>query len=239
MDCRRVEELTPLYASADIDRRLTGEVQTHLESCGGCAELAAEFEASSIWLAGATPEFDGAMLSDLKRGVMRELQTVKTRPGWFELMGGTIAGTLLRPAAAAALLLIVFGALTLWVFVGRRASTPPTEAKGPSDQIVAPEQFAIAPGVNDSPTAAPNDRRGNGYSPHPRVIRFSKSQRRKPRGSRKVTTQIANSSHEAQSPSLLPVDADRMLRIEIQTGDPSIRIIWFAPEEVDSQQTNP
>ncbi len=30
-----------------------------------------------------------------------------------------------------------------------------------------------------------------------------------------------------------------MLRIEIQTGDPSIRIIWFAPRETDSHQNKP
>jgi len=30
-----------------------------------------------------------------------------------------------------------------------------------------------------------------------------------------------------------------MLRIEIQTSDPSIRIIWFAPKETDSQQSRP
>ena len=240
MNCRRVEELIPLYVGGDIDRRLTGEVQTHLEKCSGCAELAAEFEASSNWLAGATPELDEAMLTDMKRGVMKELQTVKSRLGWFELMSETIAGTLLRPAVAAALLLILFGALTFWVFVGRKASTLPTEAKGTLDQLVAPKQFASASGADDSPRVKPKERRtGNGH--HPRAIRFSNSQPSKPRdaGSEPATTQVANSSHEAQSPSLLPVDPGRMLRIEIQTGDPSIRIIWFAPEEVDSQQTNP
>jgi putative zinc finger protein len=240
MNCRRVEELIPLYAGGDIDRRLTGEVQAHLKKCGGCAQLTAEFEASNNWLAGATPELDEAVLADMKRGVMRGLQTVKPRPGWFELMSGTIAGILLRPAVAAALLLIVFGALTLWVLVGRKASTLPTEAKGPPDQLVAPEQLATEQDDGNSPNVKPKERR-IGYDHHLRVVRFSNPQRRKPRagGSEQVTTQTANLQHEPQSPSLRPVASGRMLRIEIQTGDPTIRIIWFAPEEVDSQQTNP
>lgn len=240
MNCRRVEELIPLYAGGDIDRRVTGEVQRHLEKCSACAELAAEFEASGNWLAGATPELDEAVLANMKRGVMKELQTVKSRPGWFELMRETIAGTLLRPAVAAALLLILFGALTFLVFVGRKAYTLPTEAKGPPDQLVAPEQLATEQDDGNSPSVKPKERR-TGNDHHPRAIRLSNSQPPKPRdaGSEPVTTQVANSSHEAQSPSLLPVDPGRMLRIEIQTGDPSIRIIWFAPEEVDSQQTNP
>src|SRR5262245_56654081 len=34
-------------------------------------------------------------------------------------------------------------------------------------------------------------------------------------------------------------DSKRMLRIEIQTSDPNIRIIWFAPKENDFHQSKP
>ena len=34
-------------------------------------------------------------------------------------------------------------------------------------------------------------------------------------------------------------DSPGMLRIEIQTGDPNIRIIWFAPKEVESPNESP
>jgi len=34
-------------------------------------------------------------------------------------------------------------------------------------------------------------------------------------------------------------DSKDMLRIEIQTSDPLIRIIWFAPRESDSPPTKP
>jgi hypothetical protein len=175
------------------------------------------------------------MLADMKRAVMRELQSVKTRPRWFELMRVTIAATLWRPVVAAALLLLVFGALTIWVFVGRKASTLPTEATATSKPAIVPEQIAGAPGDDKSPSVTPKER-GTSHDYHPRGVRRRRSGTA---GSRQALTQIANSHHEAQPPSLLPVDSERMLRIEIQTGDPSIRIIWFAPEEVDSQQTNP
>jgi hypothetical protein len=35
------------------------------------------------------------------------------------------------------------------------------------------------------------------------------------------------------------VESGGMLRIDIQTGDPNIRIIWFAPKGFDGQQANP
>ena len=125
MNCKRVEELIPLYVGGDIDRRVTAEVQSHLKTCGGCAELAAEYEASRNWLSGASPELDEAMLTDVKRGVMRELRTASSRPGWFELMSAALARALSRPAVAAALLLVVFGALTLWLYLAKPA--PPVQ----------------------------------------------------------------------------------------------------------------
>jgi hypothetical protein len=54
-----------------------------------------------------------------------------------------------------------------------------------------------------------------------------------------ATTQTAEATIEARSPSAVDVDSDGMLRIEIQTVDPNIRIIWFAPKEIDNPQTNP
>jgi hypothetical protein len=35
-----------------------------------------------------------------------------------------------------------------------------------------------------------------------------------------------------------PDDMPEMLRIEIQTSDPNIRIIWFAPKEVEGPKTD-
>jgi hypothetical protein len=37
----------------------------------------------------------------------------------------------------------------------------------------------------------------------------------------------------------LPTSQPEMMRIEIQTGDPGIRIIWFAPKETDSKPGRP
>ena len=239
MNCRRIEELIPLYVGGDVDRRLSGEVQSHLKTCGGCAELAAEYEASRNWLSGAPPEFDEALLADVKRGVMRELENAKPQAGLFELMSETIARTLLRPAVAAGLLLVVFGALTFWLYAERPGSKPPTQAVVPEDRV-APERVARDSNRDTTPRAKEQPQR-TGVNHHPRAVGVSSNRRQRSIGvtAEQAITKIAEATNEAQSPSAVAVDSDGMLRIEIQTVDPNIRIIWFAPREIDDQRTNP
>jgi len=231
MNCRRIEELIPLYVGGDVDRRLSGEVQSHLKTCDGCAELAAEYEASRDWLSGAPPEFDEDLLADVKRGVIRELENAKPQAGLFELMSETIARTLLRPAVAAGLLLVVFGALTFWLYAEKQNSKPPTEAVVTEDKG-AVERVALDPHGDATPGAKEQPKR-TGVNHHHR------RQRSIGVTAEQAITEIAEATNEAQSPSAVAVDSNGMLRIEIQTVDPNIRIIWFAPKEIDDQQTNP
>jgi hypothetical protein len=56
------------------------------------------------------------------------------------------------------------------------------------------------------------------------------------------TQRLKDSATASAEPAvLLPSSGDdspEMLRIEIQTSDPNIRIIWFAPKEVESPKSN-
>ena len=235
MNCRRIEELIPLYVGGDVGRRLSGEVQSHLKTCDGCAELAAEYEASRNWLSGAPPELDEALLADVKRGVLRELENAKPQAGLFELMSETIVQTLLRPAVAAGLLLVVLGALTFWPYAERQGSKPQTQAVVSEDKV-APERVARDPQVS-----AKELPRRVAVNHHRRAFDALSNGRQRSISvtAQQATTKPAEATNEAQSSSALAVDSGGMLRIEIQTVDPNIRIIWFAPREIDNQQTNP
>lgn len=233
MNCKRAEGLIPLYVGGDIERRAAAEVQSHLTTCNGCAELAAEYEASLTWLSGASPELDETLLADMKRGVMRELETANLRPVWFEAMSAALGRALSRPAVAAALLLIVFGALTFWLYLAKPAS---------------PVQIELTKDAPDQTTQPPNKHESTGaIKPRPsstddrRRVALATRHRGKRNGadSRQASTQSANALPEGQPPSAVAVESSGMLRIEIETGDPNIRIIWFAPKEVDGQQANP
>ena len=236
MNCKNVEALIPLYAGGDTDPRTTGEVQSHLSTCGQCTLLAAEYDASRNWLSGgAAPDLDEALLADLKRDVMRELRTASSRPGWFEVMRAALAQVALRPAALAVLLLAVIGTLSLWFLVPKRESQAPQRLT--EDLNEQPKQKPTGSELPGS-AAAPGQFAKVGR--HRRVLaknstRGTRNQRVGPQD----LTKIANAIPELQPQSALAVDSGGMLRIEMETADPSIRIIWFSPRQTENQETNP
>jgi hypothetical protein len=236
MNCKRVEELIPLYAGGDTGPRETGEVRLHLSGCTSCAALAAEYETSRAWLSAAPGELPGeldeALIADMKRGVMRELQEPDSRPFLFEVIRSAFAGLASQPAVAVALLLIVFGVLTLWLYRAK-----PT----------APEQARVTSGSRDSsgsnvepPTKAhekvkpthlgKNAIAGSNHNNSPNTRRAVVAQR--------TVVQDTKRTGETHTPLAAAVQTSGMLRIDIQTDDPSIRIIWFAPKDADSPQAN-
>lgn len=235
MNCKRIEELIPLYAGGDIDSRLTAEVQSHLQRCDGCSGSATEYETSRAWLNAATPELDEALLADVKRGVMRELREPGSRPGLFESISAALARVVLRPAVAVALLMAVFGAVTFWIYLARPAAPE-------SIQLTEDEPARVTPVPNgiDTPgrVAPPLRRRQDDHWRKPVIARSHKEERTGAE-SRQASTGNSDVAVDAQTPSALAVESSGMLRIDIQTGDPNIRIIWFAPKEVDGPQTNP
>jgi len=234
MNCKNVEALMPLYAGGDTDPRTTGELQSHLNTCGQCALLADEYDASRNWLSGgAAPDLDEALLAELKRGVMRELQTASSRPGWFEMMRAAVAQVALRPVAVAVLLMAVIGTLSLWFLVPRRDSQAPQQLT--EDVHEQPRQTPTGSELPGSVTAPGRFAQVGNH----RKARNSTRVKRTEKVDRQDLTKIATAIPEPQPQSALAVDSGGMLRIEMQTADPSIRIIWFSPRQIENQETNP
>ena len=233
MNCRRIEELIPLYVECDLENDEAARVSAHVETCGSCSALVAEYESSQAWLRLNTlPDFNEAMLEDIKRGVMRGIDEARERPSLF----GFFARSLMpgRAFAAVAALLIIFAAVALYIYWGRssKVSNESNLAHDTSTTEKAPEPDDLKPAqVADSIV------RSN------RVKRYASKanagsrigQRRKL--DRVIMPEIDNTV--AQKTADVPTETEEMTRIEIQTGDPNIRIIWFSPKESDSQLSNP
>ena len=233
MNCRRIEELIPLYVECDLESDEAGRVSAHLETCGNCGALVAEYESSQAWLRLNTmPDFDEATLNDLKRGVMREIDGARERPRFFgffprPLMPG-------RAFAAVAALLIIFAAFALYIYLGR-----PSAVSNESNLAHDAYTTEKAPEPEDSkPAQAANSI----VRPH-RVKRYaSKANAGSMIGERRKldrTIMPKTDNTIARKTVDVPTETEEMTRIEIQTGDPNIRIIWFSPKESDSQLSNP
>ena len=229
MNCRRIEELIPLYVECDLESDEAGRVSAHLGACEGCSAVVAEYESSQAWLrSNAVPDFGEAMLDDMRRGVMRGIDEEGGRPSFFgfftrHLMSG-------RAFAAVAALLIVFVAFALYVYQGRSSAVSGDDRL--AREVVAPEDVTTPDGLKQAPGASSVASNGN-MKRH--LSRAAGGNRPKPDRVNRTQTD----STVAQKVTDAPTETEDRTRIEIQTGDPNIRIIWFSPKESDSQHSNP
>ena len=246
MNCRRVEKLIPLYVEGDLARGTADRLTSHLDWCGRCNWLADEYKESQGWLrTSEPPEFDEAFLDNLKAGVLSRIEETSARPSLLaSLMQQWSRRQILALSAA---LLIIFGALVFYIYQVRTRANPAVfEAVEPP-----PNGETIRP---NEPRLATNPERAAGAdlskTRHGKSLANTKSRGGNPTIAEHTfeppfvsqTHRLEESATTSAEPrNALPGSADdlpEMLRIEIQTSDPNIRIIWFAPKEVESPKSN-
>jgi hypothetical protein len=250
MRCTHAEKLIPLFAGDDLPAREADALRRHLESCANCRRLAAEFEESRDWLrGGAAPQFDEAMLEGMRDSVLRDIGRIENREQWLQWI---VPGLNLRFAASmAVLLLIVF--VATYAYRGGRPRTAPGK-----DDVVKSN-----PGGDQKDSTDGAKRNGEGFKVNPSPVPAQRLPlKRIPRingnpGVKPIQLPdlaIANAPIVPPAtifgpvfePSLgtdLTIDDAifnrEMTRIEFQTADPNIRIIWFAPKDSNSSSIKP
>lgn len=224
MKCRRVEEVLPLLVEGDLGRRKSLRMAKHLEDCRSCRDLAAEYRESQSWLRTNSQklDLDESVFDGLRRQVLSQIRQDNVATG--------VRGPRFIPAVAVGILIIVAG-------IALYFSQRDRQSDGSRSPELVQEQ-------RETPAGTPQ-----------KVIRAavprSASKRVKPR--RRVTPAVRVEREEvAITPTEQPLVSDvpevsmsgsaeqvdpHTLRIEIQTSDPNIRIIWFArsPSKPESE----
>jgi hypothetical protein len=255
MRCTQVEKLLPLYAGDDCAKaRETAEVREHLATCAACRLKAEEFEASRRLLAlHAPPAFDEDFFASVRRNVMREIEDEKTRPAPFAAFRQLFAPRTL--AVAASLVLLVACALVAFQLYRRAAQqqqTPATET--------ATTTTTTSPRRDDAPVedtektgahvVAQHEETGQKtFGAHARTSRATRraaSPQAQTVAHKERTPVEPSSTNETARPSQVeavavhqgatPTEAAerKVTRIELQTADPNVRIIWLSPREDDT-----
>jgi hypothetical protein len=244
MKCRRVEKLIPLYVEGDLASGIADRIATHLDWCGRCNWLADDYRESQMWLRSSNkPEFNEADLHALKSGVLARIADATAKPS---LLASLAEHWNRRQVLALSVsLLIIFGVVVFYIYQASMSPKPRViEAK-----IEPPDSSQGAPGV--TPTAVDQGTVKEGSLKKPGNSRNRASI--KPRSVAPMIAQQASESPTSQTPlperpgksAAEPVeeifdsyDSEGTLRIELQTSDPNIRIIWFAPKGVEGPNTN-
>ena len=242
MKCRRVEKLIPLYIGGDLTSGTADRVTSHLEWCGRCNWLADEFKESHDWLkSGEEPVFDETALNAFKAGVLRRIPETSAKPSLMSSLMQHWSRRQIFALAAAAL--IIFGIVALYVYQSRARNSVPVPKRAesnPNEEPGRPDVQRPDVGKDKAQVAGLPKQR------HPSQRRvYANARNRRPALAKRtaVHTGVQASAARASVPSLNSTahfgGSPAMLRIEIQTSDPNIRIIWFAPKETDSHQAKP
>ncbi|MBL8207770.1 MAG: zf-HC2 domain-containing protein [Blastocatellia bacterium] len=262
MNCKKAEQLIPLFIEADLDAAEMQQVSHHLETCAACRATVAEFEASqSLLRSVAMPAFDEAMFVEVRSAVMKRIAQPATRPAfaaWWQPIWNW------KFAFAAAVILLVVG-VAIRQRGGKSIDNPVASGANVSKSDLA--VVRKSPDIKTPPAAQPfQPRMGRkhqaqggvrGSERHPEN---SAIKQLSPERATIVDGQIASAviapsvTSEAVSifprvdtlgftlpppppaeNAILPPDKNtnepEMLRMEFQTADPNIRILWLTPKE--------
>jgi hypothetical protein len=255
MNCKRAAGFLPLYVAGDLDAARANEVASHVAACGGCRQVADEFSESRALLveAFATPEFGAEFYSEIRSSVLEKIARdhEPSTPSFVAALFGRRAAY--ATAFAVALFALAFALQHLRG--GTRKHTPPL-AQGQQNAHAPKQERREEPKASPQLNAKKNEPTPQptfmASSPYRQLMRRDAPERRREPMPKtiarddesamiaEVTPSSVDGAHEPResgSPvggsatSATASAAPGVSRIEIQTADPNIRIIWLAPQK--------
>jgi len=243
MNCKQIEKLLPLYVGHDLDAQSERLVTAHVESCSACSIAAGEYRQSRELLQEfAPPAYSEDVYAGIRQNVWRQIESESTTVSLSELIAGWFRPRMIWAAASALLvIMLVLGIL----LIGNR-STPRQKAAVYAPQMNRDEsnKEIVALPPRDTSTPSTLASREGVKGPRQVYLRHAGHKGDRNRAPDRLNPLVANApdalSNTSRSPRLgTPSDPDpspardsvKTLRMEIQTKDPNIRIIWFAQRD--------
>jgi hypothetical protein len=249
MNCERVEKLLPLYVEVDLDAPSMEGVRAHLSSCEACAVVEAEFRSSQAMIHNfGVPEFGAEFYEQMRGAVLAEINSrpLQTRPSLFQTFTRSLQFPRTALAASLALLLLC-GALSLILYRSMSKSGGALVSLEKSMGDFSPGDLPTESGEQGSADAIGKGGAGVSDVSVPQreftagnIVRRKRTQREPARRQREDS--LPQSSDESIADILTPErqleatagnssPTQAVARMEIQTSDPSIRIIWLGREQ--------
>ncbi|MEJ7622473.1 MAG: zf-HC2 domain-containing protein [Pyrinomonadaceae bacterium] len=226
MNCTEIDELMPLFVGGDLDAGEHVSVASHLVACSECRVCEGHYRDTMLMIATQdAPQFSDAVYAGMRARVLSEIDAHKP-----SLLAGFAA--LVRPHAklAIASVLILLAATILLNRLGTVSEPPGAVA---TRLLSAP----IVPDLLSEPGALRTGlRRAVPSNTRPTQTTVGRPSERRPAASRRrrersiYTTSTAITPDAAAVAALSPgtTEAQPPMRVEMQTKDPNIRIIWFS-----------
>ncbi len=221
MNCKQTEELLPLYAGRELEEKRAMLVNAHLQTCAACARVADEYH-EAVQLTGqfAPPIFSDAVYAGIRQRVLREIQTEALAPAWSQTIATSFRSRLTW--ATAGVLLIVVSIFAIYSVIDR----------GNVEQRLANRPANVEHGTKERSTPPASVNTGGEKQKLASVPQLQRRKRSRATLADRMST-VSPQPGSLPEPMLLPNSASlvKPLRMEIQTKDPMIRIIWFVQPE--------
>jgi len=243
MNCKQIEKLLPLYAGRDLDAQSERLITAHVEACTECSAAAGEYlQTRELLQEFAPPAFSEDVYARIRQNVWRQIETESTTVSVSELIAGWFRPRVIWAAASALLVAVLVLGILL---IGNR-STPQQKAavNAPEMNRDGSNKQIVAGAPRDTATPSPVARREEVKRPRQVYSRHSERKGDRNRAPDRLNTLVANAPDAlpntngsprlgtSSDPDLSPArDSVKTLRMEIQTKDPNIRIIWFAQRD--------
>ena len=246
MNCKHVEPLLPLYIGDDLGEETSQSVAAHLESCTDCARAADDYSATNHLLQRYEPPFfSDEIYADIRGQVLNEIER-KSAPLWanvFPQFFLTISPNTMRWITAAVLLAISVTAL--YLSRNRAPQVSDDQQVAGATQEAQPNQPDKGANVrsqdnNGSEASVLISKKGTEHtSPRDVSVIGRKKENaggvaiNRSRHWEKITKVDPRSNDRAVQRDVVtrPSSAPGPLRVEMQTRDRNIRIIWLYSEQ--------
>jgi len=227
MNCRQIEKYLPLYAGHDLSGSREQLIAAHLQSCGACTEALADFQnAREIMQTFAVPSFSDEVYADIRKSVWRQIES-ESRPTLFAAVAAWFQPRLAWTVAAA--MLVTLSVVSVYV-LAQKFTVRPKVIAGVSNLGLPSQPDSGENSGSNSPK--PERRR------RPRQADVPNRQQRPVRteapdrsiAARAYSPDVQVPKVESSSPIIGADNVDLgsgSVRMELQTKDPNIRIIWF------------
>lgn len=245
MNCKNVEELLPIYAGQDLEERQTMLVAAHLRVCTECAGSAREYgEATQLLQMFEPPQFGEATYAALRKRVLLEIDRESSKPSRLEFLVGLIS----RPSqarttwAVATAVLLAVCALASYLMSNRMNGVRMEQASAGYQALHPTATASVPPAATGGSTNSQlnvTSQNGTGYlppepaGPSRRSLNLTaEALRHPPLAGRAPVVAVRSNRYSRgepkESPRITSATADKPMRLELQTNDPNIRIIWFS-----------
>jgi hypothetical protein len=229
MNCKNVEPLLSLYVGGDLEKEHSQLIETHLQSCTQCSLAAKEYAWAGQLLQGYEPPgFSDEIYAGIRDEVLNEIEREPHAPVWPGVCSRLFLALVqprMRWITAALLLAISVTALYL-------SRKPARQLQNDQHLVVRTAEPNQAGGGTDVRSESRNESADSSSFSNqgkvPIVITHRPNTRKRDANSGVIATNLSRELDKNTKVDPHSSSAPAPMRVEMQTSDRNIRIIWLS-----------